>query len=214
VSVFKVNTPEMYIFDCDGVLIDSWESTRLFYQSIRDDLGLGPISDQDMAFLFVSTIEEGLERIVPGEWRDRARHLARSFDVDRVLPYIQTQPGVIDFLAALNRAGWPTAVDTNGASEARAILRALDLDHRFNWIVTSDDVERPKPHPEGIGRILDAAGRRPNQAVFIGDSSVDRDTARAAGVAFWAYRQPALVADRHVEDFYALAAEIESVQGR
>lgn len=52
----------------------------------------------------------------------------------------------------------------------------------FRRIVTTDDVRRPKPDPEGLVRIL--AGRRPDTALYLGDNVDDAAAARAAGVPF------------------------------
>ena len=52
----------------------------------------------------------------------------------------------------------------------------------FRRIVTTDDVRRSKPHPEGLLRILD--GRDPATAVYLGDNVDDALAARAARVPF------------------------------
>ena len=52
----------------------------------------------------------------------------------------------------------------------------------FRHIVTMDDVERLKPYPDGLLRILD--GRDPTRAVYLGDNVDDAIAARRAGVNF------------------------------
>ena len=52
----------------------------------------------------------------------------------------------------------------------------------INRVVTSEDVKRGKPDPEGLLLILD--GRDPKTALYLGDSVDDALAARAAGVPF------------------------------
>jgi FMN phosphatase YigB (HAD superfamily) len=55
-----------------------------------------------------------------------------------------------------------------------------------------------------VHRILDAWGLKKGEAAYIGDSQVDRITARMAGVRFWSYGDPGLQADLHIPDFWRL----------
>ena len=55
-------------------------------------------------------------------------------------------------------------------------------------MVTSRDVPRPKPFPD---MLLEAARRlelAPGELLFVGDSHLDREAARAAGMTFVAYK--------------------------
>jgi phosphoglycolate phosphatase-like HAD superfamily hydrolase len=56
------------------------------------------------------------------------------------------------------------------------------LEDAFDVVVGSDDVARPKPHPEPVLTALALAGRMAEDAVFIGDSRHDIECGRAAGV--------------------------------
>ena len=61
-------------------------------------------------------------------------------------------------------------------------FRVLPLGHLFDAVVASDDVERNKPHPDGILRALELLGARPEEAAYVGDSPFDVEAARRAGV--------------------------------
>lgn len=64
--------------------------------------------------------------------------------------------------------------------------------------MTSGKVSHPKPNPEGVHSILETLEPHPHEVAYIGDSIVDEQTARAAGVAFWAYKNSRLAAHHHV----------------
>jgi phosphoglycolate phosphatase-like HAD superfamily hydrolase len=58
----------------------------------------------------------------------------------------------------------------------------LPLEHLFEAVVATDDVERPKPHPDGILRALELLGSTREDAAYVGDSPFDVQSAKAAGV--------------------------------
>jgi phosphoglycolate phosphatase-like HAD superfamily hydrolase len=89
------------------------------------------------------------------------------------------------------------------------LLREFGLADRFDLVVTSLDVERPKPFPDPLLKILAQFKAAPHQSLFVGDSEVDECTARAAGVPFVAYRNPALPADHHIQSLKDLRAVLE-----
>ena len=86
----------------------------------------------------------------------------------------------------------------NAVADVNRLLKEFDLTDRFELVVTSLDVKRPKPFPDPLLKILSHFGAAPHQAVFVGDSEVDEATARAAGAWFVGYRNPGLNAARHI----------------
>jgi phosphoglycolate phosphatase-like HAD superfamily hydrolase len=71
-------------------------------------------------------------------------------------------------------------------------------------------VERPKPFPDPLFKILAQFKAAPRQSLFVGDSEVDENTARAAGVPFVAYCNPSLQADYHIDSLKDLRPLLES----
>jgi phosphoglycolate phosphatase len=63
-------------------------------------------------------------------------------------------------------------------------LQRTGLDAHMEVIVTGQDVEERKPSPEGILQALDKLGVTPARAVYVGDTPIDHQTARAANVHF------------------------------
>jgi phosphoglycolate phosphatase len=94
-------------------------------------------------------------------------------------------PGVASLLDRFAAAGWGFAVCTNKLGHlSRQVLAALRVEHRFVAVCGGDTFPNRKPHPGHlIGTIAAAQGRRAN-AIMVGDSHVDLDTARSASVPF------------------------------
>ena len=86
-------------------------------------------------------------------------------------------------LDAMAKAGIALGICTNKPERlARKLVERLKWQARFASIVGGDTTEASKPDPRPLRRCIDACGG--GSAVFVGDSRIDRATARAAGVPF------------------------------
>ena len=69
-----------------------------------------------------------------------------------------------------------------GHADLAISLRHLGLDDTFDMVVTSDDVAKPKPHPEGLYAIANGLLCDVNGMIMIGDSDADVEAAHQAGI--------------------------------
>jgi phosphoglycolate phosphatase len=76
-------------------------------------------------------------------------------------------------------------------------------------VVTSSDVERPKPHPDVLLKILDCLELVPDQTIYVGDSKLDELAAEAAGIRLIAYRNRDLASDYHINALKDLEALLD-----
>lgn len=179
--------PRALIFDLDGTLVDTW---RLYLDAFRHALEPwvgSPLSDEDIVALSPSAERRLLARVVGARQCPSAfaRFLARYASHHERLfdgPY----PGVPAMLARLRADGLPLALVTGKSREAWRITADKAGLPQFDVVVTDDDVQAAKPDPEGIRIALEALGLPPHGALFIGDSLLDGEAARAAGVPFGA----------------------------
>ncbi len=86
------------------------------------------------------------------------------------------------------------AVMTNKQERmSRQILAGLGVAPHFVSVIGGDSLPTKKPSPEGVRKLLDEYRITPNRCLMVGDSSVDMETARAAGVlscgVSYGYRQ-------------------------
>ncbi|MHA1266663.1 MAG: HAD-IA family hydrolase [Candidatus Helarchaeota archaeon] len=63
------------------------------------------------------------------------------------------------------------------------LLEKYDLLNYFKSILTLEDIEKPKPNPEGIQKVIQQLNYNPESVLYVGDSTTDILTARAAQVA-------------------------------
>jgi HAD superfamily hydrolase (TIGR01509 family) len=143
----------------------------------------------------------------PAEAPAAVRRLMDAYrrGLDRMPPY----PGIDVLLAALSARGLRLALCTGrGRPSTGLILEALDLDRRFEVVVTGEEVPRPKPAPDGLLETARRLGVAPADILYVGDSIKDVDAGLAAGAvtvaAGWGgvegrpegFARAALVADR------------------
>ncbi len=63
-------------------------------------------------------------------------------------------------------------------------LEQVGLASEISVVVTKDDVQRPKPHPEGLLSALSQLDSHVQEAIYVGDTVVDYHTARNAPMPF------------------------------
>ncbi|HEU5473554.1 MAG TPA: HAD-IA family hydrolase [Actinophytocola sp.] len=168
------------IFDLDGVLVDSFAVMR-------------------------QAFETAYAEVVGGDrppFEDYRRHLGRYFpDIMRIMglpaemeePFVRESQrlahqvriydGVPAMLGLLRTLGVPTAVATGKSGpRARSLLGQLGLLRRFDAVIGSDEVRRPKPAPDIVERALAVLAVPASAAVMVGDAVTDMRSAQSAGV--------------------------------
>jgi phosphoglycolate phosphatase len=170
------------LFDLDGTLLDTAEDLANAVNAALAAVGLPPRSLEEVRSFVGEGARRLMEKAVEGReelvepaleawWRHYEAHC-----VDRTRPY----EGIPSLLAG---AGRPLAVLTNKPGRlSRRILSELGLAGRFVAVIGGDEGPR-KPDPANVRRILAQVGARPEDAVLVGDSRIDVQTAAAAGIA-------------------------------
>jgi phosphoglycolate phosphatase len=195
------------VFDLDGTLIDTAPD---LLDSLNHSLEAGGLARAEAAALkgfigyggkvMIEKAYAAQQKALATEEHDRlyalfVEHYNGAMP-GRSLPY----PGVIEALDRFEAAGYIMAVCTN-KFEAMAVrlLTALGMAHRFVTITGQDTFAFRKPDPRHLLETIAKAGGDPANAVMVGDSRTDIDTAKAAGV-------PVVAVDfgyteRHVREF-------------
>lgn len=112
----------------------------------------------------------------------------------RTLCAVHTRPyeGVTELLKRLRAAGVRTAVISNKADYAVQALAARYFPGLFDAVAGEKEGIRRKPAPDGVLVALRTLGIDRKDAVYVGDSDVDVETARNAGLSCiavaWGFR--------------------------
>jgi len=183
----KLDGVQAIIFDLDGTLIDSKLDLALAVNATLEHLGRQPL-EHERIYGYVGNGAPALVRRALGEGvtDEQARgglSFFLSYYHDHMLDNTVTYPGVREGLEQL--AGRSMAVLTNKPVRfSRAIIDGLGLARYFRYVYGGNSFERKKPDPMGVEALLRDFGAGPREALVVGDSEVDMQTARNAGT--WA----------------------------
>jgi len=188
------------IFDCDGVMFDSQQANINFYNHILSHFGLPPLTDKDVEFVHMHTAVESLHYIFRGTpYVAKAQEYRLKLDYVPFIKDMVMEPGLKEVLNIL-KPNYRLAVATNRSNTIEKVLAINGLSHYFDIVVSSLDVENPKPHPEPIFKILNFFQIEPQECLYVGDSEVDFTVCQASGVPFIAYRNKSLKADYYIDN--------------
>jgi HAD superfamily hydrolase (TIGR01549 family) len=191
-------------FDCDGVLFDTEKANRAYYSDILEHFGKPALTDEQFAFVHMHTIYESMAYLFADEiTRNAAHDYRKSMDYRKYLSYLTVEPHLVSLLKKL-RPHHRTAIATNRTDTMERLLAEFDLNGYFDLVITSSDVERPKPHPDALFKILNHFTIASHQVIYIGDSRLDELAAKAAGIPLVAYCNRELSSDFHINSLKEL----------
>jgi phosphoglycolate phosphatase len=177
------------IFDLDGTLIDSKLDLALSINAMLKRMGRAELVHEDI-FGMVGNGAPVLVRRALGaenlktasdEEADTGLAYFLSYYRNHMLDNTVTYPGVREGLGLLENH--PMAVLTNKpVNFSRAILDGLGLSRYFRFVYGGNSFEKKKPHPMGVETLLRELNAKPQEAMIVGDSEVDIQTARNSGI--------------------------------
>ncbi len=197
------------IFDCDGVMFETSEANRAYYNHILSHFNMPKLTPEQFVYAHQYTADEVLILLFKDEAQLAAARAFRSqMSYGMFIPYMIIEPSLKPLLDWL-KPRYKTAVATNRSDTMPRVLKEFGLEGAFDMVVTSLDVKHPKPDPEPLLKITEHFGIKPDQAIYIGDSQVDETAAVKAGIPLVAYKNPALSAAFHISDFNEIRAILE-----
>jgi phosphoglycolate phosphatase len=175
------------IFDLDGTLIDSRLDLANSVNATRKYMDLPPIANE-LVYSYVGEgapvlIRRALGPTAPQEEVDRALAFFLEYYREHQLDHTTLYPGVREALDQLKAMGARLNVLTNKPVRiSNEILAGLQIKEHFEYIYGGNSFEFKKPHPIGIHTIVRDSNAGREKTVMVGDSGVDIQTARNAGV--------------------------------
>lgn len=211
------------IFDLDGTLIDSAPDIHAAANRVLAEAGADPLD----FFTVRSFIGNGVPVLVDRIIAARSLTVAKSELEARFLAHYEADsttltrlyPGVRDALSDLAGSGVRLGICTNKPeAPTRAILAAFGLQTLFSVVIGGDSLAVRKPDPAPLLAARAALGA---PALFVGDSEVDAETARAAALPFAlfteGYRKAPVASLVHAAafaDYADLAGLVRQTAGR
>lgn len=184
--------PALVIFDCDGVLVDSEPIATRIIAAALTKAGLA-MSGEDALHAYLGgkltriklRVEEDLGIDLEEGWVDAIYQ--QQFDAFRA--ELQAIPGIVDVLDALDLAGVPYCVGSNGPLYKMDVSLGVTglherLEHR---IYSADMVPEPKPAPDLFLHAAASFDIPPSDVAVIEDSPPGVRAGVAAGMRVFGY---------------------------
>jgi len=177
---------DFYLFDADGTLFETTELIyRCFVYSLRKYADKEVPRDKIIASIGL-TLRKQLEYHI-GPLSDQqfntiqADHMRYQMSIyqDHLAPC----PGVPDAIKNLHAAGKSLAIVTSRKIiSLSCFLRETGIFDYFKVIVTPDETEHHKPHPEPALKALELLAAAPEKTLFVGDAPFDIECGHSANV--------------------------------
>lgn len=184
------------IFDLDGTLLDTLEDLKNSANAAAAQYGMPQYSREEICSFVGNGIRRLISQVVPGgEENPQFEQVFQAFKehyaahcMDETEPY----PGIPALLGWLKKNGCRTAIVSNKADFAVKKLRDIYFGELVDVAIGEREGCRRKPEPDAVLHALEELGTERKRAVYVGDSEVDLQTARNAGmeciIVSWGFR--------------------------
>jgi pyrophosphatase PpaX len=172
------------LYDLDGTLLDTNELIiRSFEHTYEKHLSGEYTREEHILPYMGEPLYAQMERFAPGRSEELVKTY-RAFNIDQHDALVTAFPQVIDVLRELHEAGVKQAIVTSKMRLTTEMGLALTgLSPYLDAVITVDDCEHHKPHPEPVQKAMALLGADPQSTLMVGDSPYDIGAGQAAGVA-------------------------------
>jgi HAD superfamily hydrolase (TIGR01509 family) len=177
---------EAVLLDIDGTLLDSNDAHARSWADVFRRHGLPPTFAQVRPLIGKGGDKVLAELLNIDHESPRGKQLGderRELFLGQYLPQLKPTPGARELVQRLRQGEIQVVIATSAkGQELQALLRQAGVADLIEEATTADDAEQSKPDPDIVRAALQRAGVQPVEAMMIGDTPYDIETARAAGV--------------------------------
>lgn len=179
---FKRQKP-VVLFDLDGTLIDTkeliFESFRHCFEKYKPDQTL---SEQELYSFLGPTLRGSFEQYFPADQVDEIIDYYREFNHEKHDKLAKPFDGAKETLQTLMEQGYSVGIVSNKVQKTVKMgLRLLNLEEEIEVIVGAEDIQVPKPSPEGILLACQRLYHNHDDVIYVGDSYSDIQACKNMG---------------------------------
>ena len=211
-------TYSTYIFDLDGTLLDTLGDLAASVNYALRTHNMPEHSLEDIRRFVGNGVRKLMERAVPQGAQnpcfDEAFATFRQYYMQHSLDTTRPYAGIPETLEALKARGCQLAVVSNKMMAATQALCSHFFPDTIEVAIGEHEAEgiRKKPAPDTVMAALKALGVGKEQAVYVGDSDVDIETARNSGMpcisVLWGFRDRDFLKQNGAETFISAPSEL------
>ncbi|MBQ4061963.1 MAG: HAD-IA family hydrolase [Christensenellaceae bacterium] len=179
---------DVYLFDFDFTLADSGDGIALCFQQLFKRYGYNDVDDWEIKKTIGLPLREGFEILVDmhdPETLDRWCDEYETYGDEFMIPNTPLFPNTEAMLKRLKDAGKKIGIiSTKRRIQVERSLEFCGIEKYIDMLVAIEDVPVAKPDPTGILRVMNALGGTKETTVYTGDSTIDANAAKNAGLDF------------------------------
>lgn len=177
-----------YLFDFDLTLADSSRGIVMCFTHVLQRHGYNDVTELQIKRTIGKTLEDSFAILTgitdPAQLADLKQEYTKEADIymnDNTVLF----PETVSVLTQLKEHGAKLAIiSTKYRYRIQAVIDKYFPKDFIDVIIGGEDVKRPKPHPQGVKAALKKLKADFATALYVGDSTVDAETAWKAGVDF------------------------------
>lgn len=204
------------IFDMDGTLLDTLEDLTNSTNAGLAVKGYSARRLEEVRSFVGNGVEFLMRKALPEDASEKDMEICLAAFKDYYAQHWQdkTKPydGILALLSALKERGVRTAVISNKYDKAVVALCEDYFPGCFDAARGEREGVPRKPAPDGIFSILEELGAQKESAIYVGDSEVDMDTAKNAGLVSvgvtWGFRSQELLEEKGADHIIDRPARI------
>lgn len=179
-----------FVFDLDGVVVDTRPYHMMAWQHVADDLGVHIDIARNEVLRGLSRMQS-LEKVLEWGnlylteaeklyWTDLKNNL--YLDLIAKMTPDEVLPGVRDFLQQVRNEDCRTAL-VSSSRNARVVLGSVDLEHFFDVVIDGNITKKSKPAPDCFLLAAEMLQLRPSECIVFDDAPIGVQAAKSGGFA-------------------------------
>ncbi len=194
---------KLIVFDCDGVMFDSRQANREYYNNLLNHFNHPLMDDEELEYVHMHKVADSIRHIFrqyPTDDLKRVDQYRKQLGYNRFLPFMKMEEDLVEFLETTQKK-YHLAISTNRSNTMVPLLQTFSLEKYFGKVMTSENARRPKPAPDALEEILEYFNCTAAETIYIGDSIIDREHTKACNIPLIAFKNPLLSAEYSVTSF-------------
>ncbi|WP_054954714.1 pyrophosphatase PpaX [Paenibacillus dakarensis] len=210
---------ETVLFDLDGTIIDTNELIIASFMHVFEKGPKGPLTREGIIPHMGTTLEHQLQTFSGVEDVTELVPMYRAYNQQHHDDMVRPFPYVNEVVEWLHSKGISMGIVTTKIRPSTLMtLEKFNLDKYMSAVVTVNDVEHPKPHPEPVLKAIEKIGCNPATTLMVGDSTVDIQSAKAAGAlaagVSWSLKGEQLLRDHGADYILKDMRDIYTIVGQ
>ena len=176
---------KLIIFDMDGTVVNTGTMIAKTINYVRKHMNLEPMPEKEMLQNLNDPDINGAEFFYGTKYfTDEQTKLFEEYYHENCIIGVELYDGMRELLDECSKK-YTLSIATNAHTDfAKKILSHLEVDNHFSMIIGADKVKKPKPHPEMVIKTMQKLMFDKKNAILIGDSLKDKQSAISAGIKY------------------------------